>query len=133
MNERRRKPKWTQWLLLTVFFLFACSVSLRSQSSAVPETAPAKVSGNAHRSDHPSSPASTIEASSHESGEDARLSQIEEDTTKLYQLSAEFRAEVAKTYKDSLSLSVLKKAEEIEKLARSLKTLMNQESAAARK
>jgi hypothetical protein len=43
------------------------------------------------------------------------------------------RAEVAKTYKESLSLTVLKKAEEVEKLARSLKALMNQEAAAARK
>ena len=46
-------------------------------------------------------------------------------------VSAELRAEVAKTYKESLSLTVLKKAQEIEKLARSLKVRMNQEAAAA--
>jgi beta-lactamase class A len=63
--------------------------------------------------------------------EEIRQAQIETDTKKLYQLSAELRAEVAKTYKESLSLTVLKKAQEIEKLARSLKVLMNQEAAAA--
>ena len=67
------------------------------------------------------------------SPEEIRQAQIEADTKKLYQLSAELRAEVAKTYKESLSLTVLKKAEEIEKLARSLKVRMNQEAAAARR
>jgi hypothetical protein len=64
--------------------------------------------------------------------EEIRQAQIEADTKELYQLSAELRAEVAKTYKESLSLTVLKKAEEVEKLARSLKVLMDQEAAANR-
>ncbi|WP_348262913.1 hypothetical protein P8935_24375 [Telmatobacter sp. DSM 110680] len=61
--------------------------------------------------------------------EEMRQAQIEDDTKRLYQLSAELRAEVAKTYKESLSIQVLKKAEEIEKLSRSLKALLNQEAA----
>lgn len=64
--------------------------------------------------------------------EEIRQAKIEADTKRLFQLSAELRAEVAKTYKESLSMNVLRKAEEIEKLARSLKTLMNQEAAAGR-
>jgi hypothetical protein len=64
--------------------------------------------------------------------EEIRQAQIEADTRKLFQLSAELRAEVAKTYKESLSLTVLKKAEEVEKLARSLKVEMNQEAAASK-
>ena len=66
------------------------------------------------------------------SPEEMRQAEIEESTKKLFQLSAELRAEVAKTYKESLSLTVLKKAEEIEKLAKSLKALMNREAAAAK-
>lgn len=62
--------------------------------------------------------------------EEMRQAQIEDDTKKLYELSAELRAEVAKTYKESLSITVLKKAEEIEKLSRNLKVLLNQEAAA---
>ena len=53
-----------------------------------------------------------------------RQAEIEEGTKKLFELSAELRAEVAKTYKESLSLTVLKKAEEIEKLAKSVKEKM---------
>ncbi len=64
--------------------------------------------------------------------EEMRQAQIDADTKKLYQLSAELRAEVAKTYKESLSLTVLKKAQEIEKLAKSLKAEMNQQAAAAK-
>jgi len=64
--------------------------------------------------------------------EEIRQAKIEADTKELYQLSAELRSEVAKTYKESLSLTVLKKAEEVEKVARNLKVLMDQEAAAAR-
>ena len=64
--------------------------------------------------------------------EEIRQAQIEADTKKLYQLSAELRAEVGKTYKESLSVTVLKKAQELEKLAKSLKAQMKQEAAAAK-
>ena len=60
---------------------------------------------------------------------ETKETQIEAQTKDLYRLSAELRAEVAKTYKDTLSLTVLKKAEEIEKLAKSLKALMDAEVA----
>jgi len=64
--------------------------------------------------------------------EETREAQIEAQTKELYRLSAELRAEVAKTYKDTLSLSVLKKAEQIEKLAKSLRALMTAEAADAK-
>ena len=62
--------------------------------------------------------------------EQLRRAQIEADTKRLYQLSAELRAEVGRTYKESLSLKVLKEAEEVEVLAKSLRILMNKEAAA---
>ena len=77
-------------------------------------------------------PDSTPKSSAPVTPREIRQEKIKADTKKLYQLSAELRAEVAKTYKESLSLSVLRKAEEIEKLARGLKALMNQEAAASR-
>jgi hypothetical protein len=67
------------------------------------------------------------------SEEEARQAEIAADIKKLHVLSAELREEVGKTYKESLSITVLKKAEEVEKLARSLRALMNQEAAAGRK
>jgi hypothetical protein len=55
------------------------------------------------------------------SPKELREAQIAADTQRLVQLAEELKAEVAKSSKDTLSLQVLKKATEIEKLARSLK------------
>jgi hypothetical protein len=52
---------------------------------------------------------------------DPRQAQILADTQKLLKLSQELKAEVAKSNKDMLSLAVIKKAEEVEKLAKTLK------------
>ena len=46
------------------------------------------------------------------------------DTTRLLQLATELKTEVDKSNKDQLSLSVVKKAEEVEKLARAVKEKM---------
>jgi hypothetical protein len=43
------------------------------------------------------------------------------DTEKLYQLTQELKAEVSKSNKDTLSVSVVKKAQEVERLAKSIK------------
>jgi hypothetical protein len=53
-----------------------------------------------------------------------RQVQLKRDTDKLFQLSAELKEYVDKTNPNILSLDVLKKAEEIEKLAHSVKTKM---------
>jgi hypothetical protein len=50
-----------------------------------------------------------------------RQAQILADTRKLLKLSQELQAEVARSSKDTLSLTVIKKAEEVEKLARTLR------------
>jgi cytoskeletal protein RodZ len=59
--------------------------------------------------------------------EQARQAQLMADTQRLYQLTQELKAEVAKSNKDTLSLSVIKKADEVEKLARSVKDRMRQQ------
>ena len=55
---------------------------------------------------------------------DDRQKQLIADTDKLLQLATELHTEVAKTDKNTLSLDVIKKAEEIEKLAHSVKVKM---------
>jgi|SRR5271163_2752057 len=52
---------------------------------------------------------------------DPAQAQLAADTEKLLKLSQELKDEVAKTNKDTLSIAVIKKADEVEKLARSLK------------
>jgi hypothetical protein len=61
------------------------------------------------------------------SPEEARQAQFVADSQKLYQLAQELKVEVAKSDKNTLSISVTKKAEEIEKLAKSLKERMRKE------
>ncbi len=55
---------------------------------------------------------------------EARQQQIVKDTTKLLALAMELKSEVDKTNKDVLSLDVIKKADEIEKLSKSIKEHM---------
>ena len=61
------------------------------------------------------------------SPEEARQAQFIADSQKLYQLAQELKVEVAKSNKNMLSIAVTKKAEEIEKLAKSLKERMRKE------
>ncbi len=53
-----------------------------------------------------------------------RQAQLKNDTDKLLKLSQELKDYVDKSNENMLSVSVLKKAEEIEKLARSVKDKM---------
>ena len=53
-----------------------------------------------------------------------RQEQLTADTNKLLQLAQELKAEVAKSNKEQLSVDVVRKAEEIEKLAKSVKDKM---------
>jgi xanthosine utilization system XapX-like protein len=53
-----------------------------------------------------------------------RQKQLVKDTDKLFALATELKDEVAKTNKDTLSVDVIKKADEIEKLARSVREKM---------
>ena len=55
---------------------------------------------------------------------DARQEEIVKDTNKLLTLATELKTDVDKTSKDTLSIDVIKKADEIEKLARTVKDRM---------
>jgi hypothetical protein len=53
-----------------------------------------------------------------------RRKQLADDSAKLVKLATDLKTEVDKTTKDTLSLSVIRKADEIEKLAHSVKEKM---------
>jgi hypothetical protein len=57
-----------------------------------------------------------------------RQKQLKDDTTKLLQLATELKESVDKTNEHVLSLEVIKKSEEIEKLAKHIKTNMRDEA-----
>jgi len=53
--------------------------------------------------------------------EEKKRADLRADTEKLYRLTQELKVEVDKSNKDTLSVSVIKKAQEIERLAKSIK------------
>jgi hypothetical protein len=53
-----------------------------------------------------------------------RRKQIADDTARLVKLATELKAAVDKTNKDTLSLDVIRKADEIEKIAHGVKEKM---------
>jgi hypothetical protein len=59
-----------------------------------------------------------------EAANQERKRQIADDSAKLLKLATDLKAEVDKTSKDTLSMGVIRKAEEIEKLAHSVKEKM---------
>jgi hypothetical protein len=61
-------------------------------------------------------------------GESDRKKQIADESTELLTMALALKAEVDKTTKDTLSLNVIKKADQIEKLAKSVKEKMKQSS-----
>jgi hypothetical protein len=133
-----RIHKNLQLICSTLLLVLLCSVSTVSAHSQSNPGNPISAEPKAQASPSACEPNPTptgdpkAELPASATPEEIRQAKIEADTKELYQLSAELRAEVAKTYKESLSLTVLKKAEEVEKLARSLKVLMDQEAAATR-
>ena len=56
-----------------------------------------------------------------------RAERIKRDTDKLYQLSTELKQYVDKTNENVMSLDVIRKADEVEKLAKSIKERMKQD------
>lgn len=55
---------------------------------------------------------------------DERQKRLVADTAKLYELAGELKEQVGKSDKNTLSVDVVKKAEEIERLARSVRDKM---------
>jgi hypothetical protein len=53
-----------------------------------------------------------------------RRKQIADDTARLLKMASELKAEVDKTSKDTLSLNVIRKADDIEKIAHGIKEKM---------
>jgi hypothetical protein len=136
MTEHSRESNRIYRLLLMMTLAAVFCLPVHSQSGTAP-SAPSDTKLQSEK-DSPQARAATSQdpgtaVPRRLSEEEVRQAEIEADTKKLHLLSAELREEVGKTYKESLSITVLKKAEEVEKLARSLRALMNQEAAAGRK
>jgi hypothetical protein len=120
--------KFSRSLRIACVF-FACALGAEGQTSpgqappppANPATAASSASApsDAKKATETPAPNQAVAAT------DPRQAQIIADSQKLLKLSQELKAEVAKSNKDTLSVTVIKKAEEVEKLAKTLKDEMN--------
>jgi hypothetical protein len=105
---------------VVAFLVIAGGLAHSQQPSDKPAT-PQQSSPTTGQPNQTNAAKTTDSAAAPATAADPRQAQIEADTQKLLKLSQELKAEVAKSSKDTLSLSVIKKAEEVEKLARTLK------------
>ncbi len=69
-----------------------------------------------------------VQAQKGAQAESERKKQISDESTRLLAMAIALKAEVDKTTKDTLSLNVIRKADEIEKLAKTVKEKMKQGS-----
>jgi hypothetical protein len=127
-NTNSSRKCFTGTVLLMAFALIS-SESLPAQLTAPPpgpgtSTRSQTSDNNKQKPTSTTSPESTA---AKPTPADARKAQILEDTNRLYRMAEELKAEVAKSNKDILSVAVVKKADEIEKLAKSLKERMRSE------
>lgn len=95
--------------------------SVRETSSAPPQTNASSAQAPPQKAEAPSARPDGSAAQKATIPAEERQARLVADTDKLYQLAQELQAEVAKSTKNTLSLAVVRKAAEVEKLAKSLK------------
>jgi uncharacterized iron-regulated membrane protein len=137
-EEQTRSPKPLRRLIRTPGILFvavfiACSAptgraQAQAQSPATPgQTVPSQAAPN------PAVPAvkpkdATPELSEKQKKQDAQMqerkAQLAADTAKLLELANDLKAEMDKSSKDTLSIGVIKKADQVEKLAHKVREEM---------
>jgi hypothetical protein len=125
-----------QFISAAILGLVFCAFPMWAQQSAgeSSQTSPASpkdgaVSTAAPAAQKPDGPGAKTDAVAPKpmTPAEERQAQLVADTNKLYQLAQDLQAEVAKSSKNTLSLAVVKKAAEVEKLAKSLKERMKTE------
>ena len=120
-------PHWLV-LPLRLGLLLALSLALPLRAQGAHPVAPkaqVQTPGTAASPDGPEDEARRKFEHDHEKkANEERFQKLKEDTEKLVQLSNELKEYVGKANEHTLSLDVIKKAEEIEKLAKSVKEKM---------
>jgi hypothetical protein len=124
-NERplRKKTAWEGLLVGVALLAVTPAVSDGGQQNQYPHLPPElnRVPDNnqANQINDQQAKKDSFEAANAE-----RKKQIGQESTKLLKLATDLKTEVDKTNKDTLSIGVIRKADEIEKLAHSIKEKM---------
>ena len=106
--------------LSRIIIAFVLTTALPSQSNAFPQLDPLA----AQKAGIEDGPRAKMERDLAKKANQARQADLKRDTDKLFKLANELKDYVDKTNENLLSVVVVKKAEEIEKLARSVKDKM---------
>jgi hypothetical protein len=109
-------------LFLLAFVLFSTGLLLLSQQQP-PVPPPLQPPGTPGRENEPNVPPE-IQKEMEKKANEQRHAELKRDTDRLLKLSTELKDYVDKTNQNVLSVDVIKKADEIEKLAHSVKTKM---------
>jgi hypothetical protein len=131
-HRGRRSPAGFLFIGLAWVAVFACfaqdrqpsaehdgvtgSASQSPVNAAVESKPPTQVSGNPSKQQNS------------EAADSQRKKQIADESTQLLAMALSLKAEVDKTNKDTLSLNVIRKADAIERLARTVKEKIKQSS-----
>ncbi len=110
-------------ILLTLSFLFVSSNSLKATAQEIPPPVMPQLpdaSGRQGQSDE----TTRMEREARKAANKERQAKLKSDTEQLLKLATELKEYVDKTNENILSLDVVKKADQIEKLARSVKEKM---------
>lgn len=121
-NSCRRKSLLATLLLITCF-----TVGHTQQQLPIPQhpapVSPGQAPGSSDENDNDPM-AHRVMVQQAQKRNTQRQQDIVNDTAKLLDLAQQLKAEVDKSSKEQMSVSVIKKAEEIEKLAKSVKEKM---------
>jgi hypothetical protein len=120
-NSYRRKP-FLAILLLSVCFAVAHAQQVPAPQRPLPAS-PGQAPASSDENDNDPMTHRAM-AQQVERRNTQRQQDIVNDTARLFELAQQLKAEVEKSRKDQLSVSVVKKAEEIEKLAKAVKEKM---------
>lgn len=122
----RLSARITQLVMLGAFLLSVAPVWGQSSGQLPQQHQPTEQmpSGPISPGDHPNPLEDKMLRQRMKALNEQRQKQLVEDANQLLTLATELKEEVDKSTKDTLSISVIKKAEQIEKLAKSVKDKM---------
>jgi nitric oxide reductase activation protein len=116
---------WASLLASLALVVLLPVVSNGGQQSQAPQPAakasPAPASNKASGNNNQANKDQETKKQDPEAANAERKKEISAESAKLLKLATELKAEVDKTNKDTLSIGVIRKADEIEKLAHSVK------------
>ena len=145
IQRRARPARAIEWVCAAVFLAFCCGAGALGQAADSPQQATPAPAVPAPAAKTPSDPAAAdktavagtplvsaaeapkdpaVKLTPAEEKDQQRKDQLAADTAKLLQLANELKAEMDKSTKDTLSLNVVKKAEQVEKLAHKVRDEM---------